>query len=79
VQREVTHHPGKSVAAERHDPREFGKQTEDENDGSSTAPAVAMWCARTVIDRQATAIVAAIRGLVAEQWLDARLAPARRQ
>jgi hypothetical protein len=67
------------VAAERHDPGEFGKQTEDEKNGSSTAPAMNMWCAHTVIDRPAIAIVAAIRGLVAEQWLDARLAPARRQ
>ena len=31
-----------------------------EKNGSSTAPVVNMWCAHTVIDRPAIAIVAAI-------------------
>jgi hypothetical protein len=60
VQHEGYASPGKSVAAEHHDPGEFGKQTEDEKDGSSTASVVNMWCAHTVIDRPAIAIVAAI-------------------
>ena len=32
----------------------------NEKNGSSTAPVVNMWCAHTVIDRPAIAIVAAI-------------------
>ena len=35
----------------------------NEKNGSSTAPVVNMWCAHTVIDRPAIAIVAATRPL----------------
>ncbi len=35
----------------------------NEKNGSSTAPVVNMWCAQTVIDSPAIAIVAAIRPL----------------